>query len=149
MAVNVITKPPTSFNIKTSASTPFNIQTVPSGVRGGGLSGSVQSATPNQPNVGDLWFDTGAGQQKVYDGASWDILGLVDHDNDGRFEFESTTTGSTLTTGLIAAFRNNTTDVFTISFDGILQLKKPASIPQAVDGGLYRDDDNLYFGVSS
>tara|TARA_Y100000310_G_C20561428_1_gene753255 strand:+ start:520 stop:942 length:423 start_codon:yes stop_codon:yes gene_type:complete len=136
MAINITTRPPTSFNVKTA----------PAGVVSG-AGATAQASTPSNPGAGDLWFDTGQDTLKVYDGSEWDSLGLVDLDNDGRFEFDSTDTASNpLADGLIASFKNDGTDVFTISFDGILDLKAPSSVPTAFAGGVYHDGEFLFIG---
>jgi len=51
---------------------------------GGGFD-YIQSATPADPEKGELWYDTdggtdGNGEAKVYDGSEWDPTGYVSHD---------------------------------------------------------------------
>ena len=130
-------RPPTSFSIKTATA-------------GSAVSTAVTvgTSTPTA-STGNLWFDTAVGFLKVYDGSNWDALGLVDSDNDGRFEFDSTSNGvSALTNGLIASFSNGGTSVFSITYDGITTLRKiTGSAPSAVSGGTYTDGDDWYLGV--
>ena len=133
-------RPPTSFSIKTA--------TVGSG--GGGAATVTASTSAPALNVGNLWFDTNTNFLKVYDGANWDALGLVDHDNDGRFEFESTANGvATLTSGMLATFSNNNTSIMSLTYDGVIKLASIAgSTPAATAGGIYNDGDDWYLGVS-
>jgi hypothetical protein len=133
-------RPPTSFSIRTSTA------------GSGGSSAATVTAGTSAPalTVGNLWFDTNTNFLKVYDGANWDALGLVDHDNDGRFEFESTANGvSALTSGLLAQFSNNNTSIMSLSYDGVIKLASiSGSAPAATAGGIYNDGDDWYLGVS-
>lgn len=45
------------------------------------LTNSVGPDSPNYATTGALWRDTANGQQKVYDGAAWQNVGVTDHAN--------------------------------------------------------------------
>ena len=52
---------------------------------GGGGFDYIQAATPADPEMGDLWYDTdggadGNGEAKVWDGDEWDPTGYISHD---------------------------------------------------------------------
>lgn len=138
-------------SIQVRPPTSYSIRTAPGGVvnAGGGAGATVSNTTPSNPNQGDLWFNSSVNLLNVYDGSQWDKLGLVDYDNDGRFEYEATTSGSTLSSGVLASFSNNGNLQFQITYDGVVGLKEQGSEPTALTGGLYHDGDNLYIGVNT
>lgn len=53
------------------------------------LTNSVGPDAPNYASVGALWRDTANGQQKVYDGAAWQNVGVTDHANLSNVQTDS------------------------------------------------------------
>ena len=45
--------------------------------------------------------------------------------------------------------KNNSTDIFSVDYAGVLKFKTQGSAPTAVTGGLYFDGTSIYLGQSS
>jgi hypothetical protein len=98
-------------------------------------------------NEGDLWYDLDTSLLKLYDGASFSqVTATTDTTSmsGGYFRF---TTSNELLSGDVVSFRNTSSTVFGIGFDGVMKLKEQASVPTAVEGGIYYKDNELFIGV--
>jgi len=104
-----------------------------------------RSTTPTKGlNEGDLWYDTAENQLKLYNGVTWDrVATRYTNATDDYFLFS---TLSSISTGNVAEFKNNTDTVFSIQYDGVPILKEQSTPPTAVDNGIYSDGGNLYYG---
>ena len=58
-------------------------------------------------------------------------------------------TGSTVSSGDLFQILNNSTEVFSVDYAGVLKFKTQGSAPTAVTGGLYFDGTSIYLGQSS
>ena len=85
-----------------------------------------------------------------YDSGSADVE-LLDLDKlDNFIEGSKLTYNSpALSSGNIFELDNNSTEVFSIDYAGVLKFKTQGSTPTAVTGGLYFDGTNIYLGQSS
>jgi hypothetical protein len=94
---------------------------------------------------GDIWSDLTNNKLKLYGGSEWLEIGMsaVNDLEDTTFKFTAT---PALTSGNVAEFKNNTTSVFKIQYDGVVVLKNQSSSPSAVADGLYSDGTDLYYG---
>jgi len=98
-------------------------------------------------NEGDLWYDLDTSLLKLYDGSSFSqVTATTDTTSmsGGYFRF---TTSNELLSGDVASFRNTSSVVFGIGFDGVIKLAEQASVPTAVEGGIYYKDNELFIGV--
>ena len=95
-------------------------------------------------NQGDLWYDLTASKLKLRGASSWASVAASGEELDGDyFRF---TSDSTLSSGNLAEFKNDTTTSFAIRHDGVLILKEQSSAPTSVANGLYSDGTDLYYG---
>jgi len=103
-------------------------------------------------NEGDLWYDLTNNKLKNYDGSSWGLIsGAASALQDTDFLF---TAESEISSGHLAKFQNkdsvgSSVDIFTVRYDGVIELKNQSTTPTATEGGMYYNGDNLYIGVSS
>jgi hypothetical protein len=95
-----------------------------------------------------LYYDNGTSDIEVLD-----LTGLsgTDSDADGRFEFDSADTDgiTSLVSGNLAEFANNSVTKFSIDYNGVIKLVTQDSAPPDVTGGMYTDGTDLYFGDGS
>lgn len=98
-------------------------------------------------NEGDLWYDLTTEKLKLNDGSDWGLIsGAASNLNDDFFRF---TTSSTLISGNVAEYINNTDTVFAVGYDGVVKLKDVDELPSTVaEGGVVFYSGNLYLGVS-
>jgi len=93
-----------------------------------------------------LYYDNGTLDVEVLD-----LTGLsgTDSDADGRFEFDSADTDgiTSLGSGNLAEFSNNSVKKFSIDYNGVLMLSNQSGIPTAVAGGFYYKDDEFFLGM--
>jgi len=132
-------------NFTVRPSTSFSVRTAPGGVISGGGGTTSQSTAPSSPSTGNIWYDTSTSILKVYDGSTWDSLGMgSDYDNDNKFEWKP---DSTLSSGLLASFSNASGgELFSVTYDGAIALKvhSGGSEPDEIAGGMYHDGTGLY-----
>jgi len=134
-------------NVNVRPSTSFSVRTAPGGVISSGGGTTSQSTAPSTPTQGNIWYDTSNNILKVYDGASWDSLGMgSDYDNDNKFEWSP---DATLSSGMLATFSNASGgSLFSITYDGVVAMKIFSGIPPtATQGGLYNSGTQLFVGL--
>lgn len=134
-------------NVNVRPSTSFSVRTAPGGVISSGGGTTSQSTAPSAPTQGNIWYDTTKNILKVYDGASWDNLGMgSDYDNDNKFEWSPDVT---LSSGMLVTFSNASGgSLFSITHDGVVELKTFSGLaPTAIKGGLYNSGTQLFVGL--
>jgi len=103
-------------------------------------------APASNVNQGDLWYDMTLSKLKLRGVSSWDKIGGASEELDG--EYFRFTSDSTISSGNIAEFRNNSTNsLFSVRHDGVLIMKDQSSAPTAVANGLYSDGVDLFHGI--
>ena len=113
------------------------------------MAGSLSSPNLIKDVYTSLVFRKSDNKFYYYSGS--DDVELLDLDKLDNFVEGSKLTYNSpaLTSGNIFELDNNSTEVFSVDYAGVLKFKTQGSAPTAVTGGLYFDGTNIYLGQSS